>query len=96
VAAGTDSTVNSQAMPSEDSSHSPADYARERELLRYCQGLNGTVDFNTDTADSLDDLPASSPDAALTALAQLCALRLDAPRAMIRSASLIMNAVDVY
>ena len=82
-------------MSSGDSYHSPTDYARERELLRYCQGLNGTADFNTGTVDSLDDLPASSPNAALTALAQLCALRLDAPRAMIRSARSMMNAVDV-
>lgn len=82
-------------MPSGDSHHSPADYERERELFRYCQGLNGTADFNTDTTDSLSNLPASSPNAPLTALAQLCALRLDAPRAMIRLARLIMDAVGV-
>ena len=60
------------------------DYVRERELFRYCQGLDGAGDHKPVGLDTLKDVPAVSPNTALTALAQLCALRLNAPRAMIR------------
>lgn len=68
------------------------DVIRERELFRYFQPL---VDGNEDVKaserqglDGTDDAVISkaitSPDTTLTALAQLCACRLDASRAMIR------------
>lgn len=68
------------------SSYSHSDYVRERELFKYCQGLDGAADVDADSLDSLKDLAPTSPNTTLTALAQLCALRLDAPRAMIRLA----------
>lgn len=71
---------------------SKADSVRERELFRYYSPSNSTapapspshgvpkdVDPNTLSAHQ-----ASSPNTILTALAQLCALRLHASRAMIR------------
>ena len=68
------------------------DVIRERELFRYFQPL---VDGNEDvrasdsrdldgTDDALISKAIESPDTTLTALAQLCACRLDASRAMIR------------
>jgi len=53
------------------------DNARERELYRYFQPPENS-------SSTLSAHQASSPDTALTALAQLCALRLNAKRAMIR------------
>lgn len=71
---------------------SKVDSVRERELFRYYSPTDSTaaapspphgvpkdVDANTLSAHQ-----ASSPDTTLTALAQLCALRLHASRAMIR------------
>ena len=68
------------------------DVIRERELFRYFQPF---VDGNEDvkaserqsldgTNDALTSKAIESPDITLTALAQLCACRLDASRAMIR------------
>lgn len=67
---------------------SPSDYVRERELFRYCKTLDGAADEAADSHGSLPANPALSPNTALTALAQLAALRLDASRAMIRYALL--------
>lgn len=74
------------------SASTKVDNTRERELYRYFQPPSSPVgspevasrnlaDFaqNTLSADAV-----SSPDTTLTALAQLCALRLNAQRAMIR------------
>ena len=66
------------------------DSVRERELYHYYQPAssptsNGTADSKgiPETGSAVAP-PPSSPDATLTALAQLCALRLQAQRAMIR------------
>ena len=62
-----------------DTSLSRVDSVRERELYRYFQP--------PDTPSNKDTLivhVASSPNTTLTCLAQLCALRLHAKRAMIR------------
>ena len=66
------------------SHQSQIDYIRERELFRYCQSLDGASDSHADGLASLVEKPPISPNTALTALAQLAALRLDASRAMIR------------
>ena len=75
----------------DDSNHasSQADSARERELYRYYQpssqkkarkhSLTVLPDNDPVSADE-----ATSPDNTLTALAQLTAIRLNAPRAMVR------------
>ena len=75
------------SVPTED------DIIRERELFRYFQPsvidddnvaatqrqfLDGSVE------DAMVQKAIESPDKTLTALAQLCACRLDASRAMIR------------
>lgn len=65
------------------SHQSQIDYIRERELFRYCQSLDGASDSNADGLASLVEKPPISPNTALTALAQLAVLRLDASRAMI-------------
>ena len=75
------------SVPSED------DIIRERELFRYFQPL--VDDDSNASASQLQCLDGSfedamvqkaieSPNRTLTALAQLCACRLDASRAMIR------------
>ncbi len=56
---------------------SRADNARERELYRYFKPPEPT-------SSTLSAHEASSPSTTLTALAQLCALRLHSKRAMIR------------
>lgn len=72
------------------------DILRERELFRYFQPLvdghedvmaarQATFDGSADKA--LVTKAIESPDTTLTALAQLCACRLDASRAMIRYAT---------
>lgn len=69
------------------------DAARERELFRYFDPLDFTATIPTKAAqynlsigddDPLNASPPSSPEITLTALAQLCALRLNASRAMVR------------
>ena len=58
---------------------SKVDSVRERELYRYFQPPESPTQ-----KDTLSVHVASSPDTSLTALAQLCAHRLHAKRAMIR------------
>lgn len=64
------------------------DSIRERELYRYYHPLQSptTVGEEDGKAENytLSANAASSPDTTLTALAQLCALRLGVQRAMIR------------
>lgn len=62
-----------------DTSSSKIDSVREHELYRYFQPPESPKQ-----QDTLIVHAASSPDTTLTALAQLCALRLHAKRAMIR------------
>ena len=65
------------------SAASKVDSTRERELFRYYQPSESTIEkIRHKTTLSVD--AATSPDTTLTALAQLCALRLHASRAMIR------------
>ena len=75
------------SVPSED------DIIRERELFRYFQPLvNGDDNVAATQRQFLDgsaeyamvQKAVESPDKTLTALAQLCACRLNASRAMIR------------
>lgn len=66
------------AVPLERSP-SKVDSVRERELYRYFQPPEFPVH-----QDTLCAHVASSPNTTLTALAQLCAIRLHAKRAMIR------------
>ena len=66
-----------------------SDAIRERELFRYFQPLvDGIGDSGRQNLDGADEALVSkaieSPDTTLTALAQLCACRLDTSRAMIR------------
>lgn len=58
---------------------SKVDSVRERELYRYFQPPASPT-----PQDTLSVHAASSPNTTFTALAQLCALRLHAKRAMIR------------
>ena len=58
---------------------SKVDSVRERELYRYFHPPESPT-----KQDTLSVHAASSPDTSLTALAQLCAHRLHAKRAMIR------------
>ncbi|KAL8993224.1 MAG: hypothetical protein Q9169_006507 [Polycauliona sp. 2 TL-2023] len=69
-----------------------ADAARERELYRYfdpphleaaAPSLSARQNLSVEHDDPLTAKPPSSPENTLTALAQLCALRLDASRAMV-------------
>ena len=60
---------------------SKVDSVRERELYRYFQPPESPTEPEQGT---LSVHVASSPDTSLTALAQLCAHRLHAKRAMIR------------
>ena len=69
------------------------DIIRERELFRYFQPLvddggNAAASQRQSLDGSFEDAmvqkAVESPDKTLTALAQLCACRLDASRAMIR------------
>lgn len=62
-----------------DTSSSKIDSVRELELYRYFQPPESPKQ-----QDTLNVHAASSPNTTLTALAQLCALRLHAKRAMIR------------
>lgn len=74
---------------------SKVDSTRERELYRYYQPSDSKVERSTQGRRNLAALAdntlsvdaASSPDTTLTALAQLCALRLNASRAMVRYVS---------
>lgn len=66
------------------STGSRADGTRERELFRYYQPLEPTTERSATSRTTLSVDTATSPDTTLTALAQLCALRLRASRAMIR------------
>ena len=71
---------------------SKLDKLRERELFRYYQPSEPDREHTANGRQSPSapaqavDVPnsAASPDATLTALAQLCALRLNASRAMVR------------
>ena len=72
---------------------SKADRVREFEVFRYYNPDTPGRDTDDipsqenppkDNANALVEEQASSPDAILTALAQLCAIRLNASRAMIR------------
>lgn len=65
------------------------DNARERELYRYFQPP-------APSSETLIAHQASSPDTTLTALAQLCALRLHSKRAMIRSVYIYENHPQIY
>lgn len=66
------------------SAASKIDSTRERELYRYYQPSESTAERNEPLAKTtLSVDAATSPDTTLTALAQLCALRLHASRAMI-------------
>lgn len=80
------STITKKLLPSK------VDSLRERELYRYYkppdsptasgkegEGEDGKVQDNT-----LSVSPISSPDTTLTALSQLCCVRLNAQRSMIR------------
>lgn len=62
-----------------ETNSSRVDSVRERELYRYFQPPKTPT-----KQDTLSVHVASSPDTSLTALAQLCAHRLHAKRAMIR------------
>ena len=83
------------ALGSNDStSPSKIDSIREHELYRYYQPLRSPdvearhepfESHAQNTENTLNASSASSPDTTLTALAQLCAIRLQAQRAMIRS-----------
>ncbi|KAL8842089.1 MAG: hypothetical protein Q9176_002781 [Flavoplaca citrina] len=75
-----------------DTTWAQADAARERELYRYFDPpqLEATApslwtrqNLSVSQDDSLTAKSASSPENTLTALAQLCALRLNASRAMV-------------
>jgi len=77
------------------SSPSKADSIRERELYKYFQppeSPDSRIDAPPNASEAFKSLAqntiiahvASSPDTTLTALAQLCACRLQASRAMIR------------
>lgn len=74
---------------------SKADNLRERELYRYYQppeSPGAAIDAPSNASEGYTNLArntisahvASSPDTTYTALAQLCACRLQASRAMIR------------
>lgn len=83
--------MTSSALESQ-SRFSKLDKLRERELFRYYRpsepdGENPANSRQSPSAPTQAvDVPdrAASPDATLTALAQLCALRLNASRAMVR------------
>ena len=71
-----------------------ADAARERELFRYFDPPELAAkarlkasqhNLSVENDDPLAASAPSSPETTLTALAQLCALRLNASRAMVRS-----------
>ena len=73
------------SAPTED------DIIRERELFRYFQPADDDNVAATrrqfldgSAEDAMVQMAVESPDKTLTALAQLCACRLDASRAMIR------------
>lgn len=66
-----------------DTTSSKIDSLREHELYRYFQPPESPKQNSSLVAHA-----ASSPDTTLTALAQLCALRLHAKRAVIRWDSL--------
>ncbi|KAL8918445.1 MAG: hypothetical protein Q9208_007351 [Pyrenodesmia sp. 3 TL-2023] len=79
-----------------------ADAARERELFRYFDPPEPTAkapakatqyNLSIDNDDSLHATSPSSPEITLTALAQLCALRLNASRAMV---SVIAKATQYF
>ena len=71
---------------------SKVDSLRERELYRYFKPPESPTAFESDGAEEdgkvQDDTPSpppiSSPDTTLTALSQLCCVRLNAQRSMIR------------
>lgn len=67
------------ALLSLEITSSKVDGVRERELYRYFQPPETPTHQDTISVHA-----ASSPNTALTALAQLCAIRLHAKRAMIR------------
>lgn len=69
------------------------DIVRERELFRYFQPLLDRDDnlkasqrqfLDSSVEEAIVTKAIESPDTTLTALAQLCACRLDASRAMVR------------
>lgn len=71
-----------------------SDGARERELLRYFEPSEAPSKPSTkatehslsiENDDPFATTAPSSPETTLTALAQLCALQLNASRAMVRS-----------
>ncbi|KAL9035069.1 MAG: hypothetical protein Q9180_005055, partial [Flavoplaca navasiana] len=75
-----------------DTTWAQADAARERELYRYfdpprleatAPSLSTRQNLSVSQDDPLTAKSASSPENTLTALAQLCALRLNASRAMV-------------
>lgn len=75
-----------------DTTWAQADGTRERELYRYfdppqleatAPSLSARHNLSVEPNDPLTNSP-SSPEHTLTALAQLCALRLNASRAMVR------------
>ncbi|KAI4176662.1 MAG: hypothetical protein LQ343_000953 [Gyalolechia ehrenbergii] len=74
------------------------DAARERELFRYFEPPTATptkatqYDLSIGNDDPLTASAPSSPETTLTALAQLCALRLNASRAMVRSVAVQMSS----
>ncbi|PYH80547.1 putative sensor histidine kinase/response regulator [Aspergillus uvarum CBS 121591] len=68
--------------------HDPASMAQEREFYKYCQlpqrpGLLHRPPTTPSSEEAEEELPQSSQDTTLTALAQLGALRLNARRCMI-------------
>ena len=86
------STIRIVTMTVAQSAFTKADITREHELYRYFQPPNNPAtspevasrNLSRFAQNTLSANAASSPDTTLTALAQLCALRLNAQRAMIR------------
>lgn len=71
-------------MSKPDAAVAKVDGIRERELHRYYLPFNPKVEKPKHVQNTLGVSIATSPDTTLTALAQLCAVRLNASRAMIR------------
>ena len=75
-------------MTLRDAIPAKVDSIREHELYRYYQPLQSPAEESEEPSkpeeNTLSANAASSPDTTLTSLAQLCAIRLSAQRAMIR------------
>ena len=81
---------------------SKVDSLRERELYRYFKPPESPTAFGSDGAEEdgkvQDDAPSappiSSPDTTLTALSQLCCVRLNAQRSMIREVLYVVHVFE--